>query len=70
MSKWDVFYEQLITQGGYKDVLLGLRNTLVIAVCGLLIGIFIGTVIACVQVAGKRNKIAKGFSCFLRSGLS
>ena len=62
MSKWDVFYEQLITQGGYKDVLLGLRNTLVIAVCGLLIGIFIGTVIACVQVAGKRNKIAKGFS--------
>ncbi|MDE6356075.1 MAG: amino acid ABC transporter permease [Clostridia bacterium] len=62
MSKWEVFYEQLITQRGYKNVLLGLRNTLIIAVCGLLIGIIIGTLIACVQVAGKRNKIAKGFS--------
>lgn len=59
---WDIFVDQFITQGGYKNVLLGLRNTLIIAVCGLLIGIVIGTIVAVVQVAGKRNKVAKAIS--------
>ena len=31
---WDAFYEN----NGYNDVLLGLRNTLLIAVIGLVIG--------------------------------
>lgn len=61
-SKWEAFYEQFVSYGAYKNVLLGLRNTLIIALCGLLIGIIIGTVVACVQVAGKRNKVAKVFS--------
>lgn len=59
---WQVFYEQFITEGGYKNVLLGLRNTLIIAVCGLVIGIVIGTLVAVVQVAGQRSRVAKVFS--------
>lgn len=59
---WQVFYEQFITEGGYKNVLLGLRNTLIIAVCGLIIGIVIGTLVAVVQVAGQRSRVAKVFS--------
>ena len=59
---WQVFYEQFITEGGYKNVLLGLRNTLIIAVCGLIIGIVVGTLVAVVQVAGQRSRVAKVFS--------
>ena len=39
---WEIFYEH----GGYNRVLTGLRNTLYIAIIGLMIGIVIGTVIA------------------------
>ena len=59
---WDIFYEQFVTKGGYKNVLLGLRNTLVIAIAGLAIGIIIGTLVAVLQVAGKRNIVAYVFS--------
>ncbi len=59
---WNAFYNQFITEGGYKNVLLGLRNTLIIAVCGLIIGIIVGTLVAILQVAGRRNKVAKVFS--------
>ena len=59
---WDIFYEQFVTKGGYKNVLLGLRNTLIIAIAGLAIGIIIGTLVAVLQVAGKRNKVAYVFS--------
>lgn len=62
ISKWDVFVEQFVTLGGYVNVLEGLLNTLIIAVCGLVIGVFIGTVVACVKLAGSRNKVAKAFS--------
>lgn len=61
-QRWEIFREQFFELGGYKNVLEGLRNTLIIAVLGLLIGIIIGTIIACIQVAGKRNKAAKAFS--------
>ncbi len=44
------------------NVLLGLRNTLIIAVAGLAIGIVIGTLVAAVQVGGKRNKVTKVLS--------
>lgn len=59
---WEVFYDQFITQGGYRNVLLGLRNTLIIAICGLIIGIVLGTLVAVIQVAGKRSRVAKVFS--------
>ena len=59
---WDAFYKQFITECGYRNVLLGLRNTLIIAICGLVIGIVLGTIVAVVQVAGKRSRVAKVFS--------
>ena len=59
---WDIFYEQFVTEGGYRNVLLGLRNTLIIAIFGLIIGIVIGTIVATVQIAGRRNVVVKIFA--------
>lgn len=47
------FWDRLIERGGYKLVLEGLQNTLIIAVVGLLIGIVIGTLIATVRIVPK-----------------
>lgn len=47
------FWDRLIDKGGYKLVLEGLCNTMIIAVLGLLIGIVIGTLIATVRVIPK-----------------
>ena len=46
---WDIFYYN----NGYDKVLEGLRNTIYIAVIGLIIGIIIGTIIAIVEVYPK-----------------
>ncbi len=51
--KIEVFIEQFITYGGYNKVIEGLRNTLIIAIMGLVIGIVIGTLIATVRVIPK-----------------
>ena len=61
------FFEILIDMGGYKEVLIGLRNTVIIAVCGLLIGILIGLVIATIRVLPKYKllpRILDGFCSF------
>lgn len=53
-SEWAAFWQLFYTNGGYKRVLTeGLKNTLVIAIAGLLIGIVIGTLIATVKVIPK-----------------
>ena len=44
------FRETLGEQGGYSLILLGLRNTLLIAVLGLLMGIVLGTLIATARI--------------------
>ncbi len=51
--KVEKFLELFIEQNGYTRVLEGLRNTLIIAVAGLIIGILIGTVIATIRVIPK-----------------
>ena len=51
--KIDRFIEFFIEYDGYKTVIEGLQNTLKIAICGLLIGIVIGTLIAIVRVLPK-----------------
>ena len=43
------FYEIFVEQNGYVMVLEGLKNTLLIAVIGLIIGIVIGTLIAAIR---------------------
>ena len=52
-KKIDVFWRIFWEQGGYNQVLEGLKNTLIIAVIGLLIGIVIGTLIATVRTMPK-----------------
>lgn len=52
---WDVF----VNSNGYKTVIEGLINTLLIAVLGLLIGILIGTLIATVRVLPKYSWLPK-----------
>jgi len=51
--KIEVFWEELILNDGYKMVLEGLKNTVIIAVMGLIIGTVIGTLIAAVRVTPK-----------------
>lgn len=57
--KIEVFTDYFINNDGYKTVLLGLKNTALIAVLGLLIGIVIGTIIATVRVLPKTNPFVK-----------
>lgn len=54
--KFDGFFDSFLYKGGYKDVIVGLKNTGIIATCGLLIGIVIGTLIAVIKVVPKTNK--------------
>ena len=51
--KIDKFLEIFIEQNGYVTVIDGLKNTLMIAIVGLIIGILIGTLIATVRVLPK-----------------
>lgn len=57
--KIERFIEIFIDNGGYKEVLTGLENTLKIAVIGLIIGIVIGTLIATVRVLPKYKVLPK-----------
>jgi len=53
-AKFDVFWELFIERGAWKRVLsVGLVNTLLIAVIGLIIGIILGTLIGAVKVMPK-----------------
>ena len=66
-QKVNKFLEIFIEQNGYIKVVEGLQNTIMIAVLGLIIGIFIGTVIAIVRVIPKYKllpRILNGFCSF------
>ena len=66
-QKVNKFLEIFIEQNGYMKVVEGLRNTITIAVLGLIIGILIGTVIAAVRVIPKYKLlpiILNGFCSF------
>lgn len=58
-QKVDRFIESFIAQNGYVRVLEGLKNTLLIAVLGLIIGILIGTLIATVRVIPKYKTLPR-----------
>lgn len=66
-QKVDKFIEIFIAQNGYVKVVEGLKNTLLIAVMGLVIGILIGTLIATVRVIPKYKRLPRilnGFCSF------
>ena len=61
------FMEIFIAQQGYTRVVEGLKNTLLIAITGLIIGIIIGTLIATVRVIPKYKRLTRvlnGFCSF------
>lgn len=58
-QKINKFIEIFIEQNGYVKVVEGLKNTLLIAVLGLIIGILIGTIIATVRVIPKYKTLPK-----------
>ena len=64
MFKVEKFLDILINKGGYKEVLTGLQNTMIIAVAGLLIGIVIGTLIATVRVMPKYKGYVRAMDKF------
>lgn len=55
--KFQGFWTRFWDKGGYKDVVIGLKNTGIIAVGGLIIGVIIGTLIAIIKVIPKTNKL-------------
>ncbi len=57
--KWDVFVKSLIEGEGYKDILTGLKNTVLIAIVGLIIGIVIGMLIASIEVMPKYKALPR-----------
>ena len=52
----------MVTNNGYTRVLDGFKNTLIIAVLGLIIGIVLGTILAVTKVIPQKRKSAKVFS--------
>ncbi|MBP5617986.1 MAG: amino acid ABC transporter permease [Clostridia bacterium] len=64
--KWEMFWQKFAEQGGYEKVLEGLRNTLIVAVFGLVIGLLIGTVIAAIEVMPKYKRLPRVLEKFCR----
>ena len=64
MSAWQIFYRQLIELEGYRNVLVGLKNTAMIAVLGLLIGMVLGCLLATTKILPKTNKLMACLSGF------
>ena len=62
VNGWNRLVKHLITDKGYVDVLEGLRSTVIIAVLGLVIGIFIGTLLAVTKVVPQKKWYNKFFS--------
>lgn len=53
------FVRIFIDEGGYRQVLRGLKNTMLIAVFGLAIGILLGTLIAAVRVMPRYKRLPR-----------
>ncbi len=73
INKWGLFLDTFLNKGGYKEVVIGLLNTLLIAIVALIIGIIIGTLIAAIEVQPKKggfmrvlNRICSGYVAFFR----
>ena len=65
-TKIDKFIEIFINNRGYVKVLEGLKNTLVIAIIGLIIGVVIGTLIAMVRVIPKYKRLPRALDAICR----
>lgn len=59
MNVFSIFYRQLIELEGYKNVLIGLKNTAFIAVFGLLIGMILGCIFATCKILPRNHWLVK-----------
>ena len=59
MDAWQIFYQQMFEYEGYKNVLDGLTNTVLIAVFGLVIGMILGCLLAITKIIPKTGIISK-----------
>lgn len=66
-NKFSIFYNQLINKGGYELVLEGLKTTILISVCALIIGIVIGTVVAIIITRSKRSNSGRFYTILVTS---
>ena len=57
MSNFQIFLEEFFEEGGYKNFLEGLSNTVTIAVFGLILGFLLGCVIATVKIVPGKNPV-------------
>ncbi len=62
---WESFTRQVFELGGYKTILDGLKNTLIIALGGFVIGLILGAVLAIVQLLPE-NKVSKVFKALAK----
>ncbi len=58
-KKWDKFCFHFFENNGYKNLLVGIKNTFIISIVGLVIGIFIGTLIAIIKVIPPYKKVVR-----------
>ena len=58
-KKWEVFWNAIQKENYKKLIITGLKNTVLIAVLGLLIGIVVGTIIAIVKVSPKYKRLVR-----------
>ncbi len=61
MIRWEMFFRAVFEKGGWERILEGLRNTVLIAIFGLIIGIVIGTLIAIIKVIPRYKRITRFF---------
>ncbi|WP_273211974.1 amino acid ABC transporter permease [Helicobacter rodentium] len=59
MDKIEIFYNQFIVKGSYILVVEGLLVTIALAVCGLIIGILVGTLLAILITKEDKNVLER-----------
>lgn len=59
VSAWQIFWQKFLAEGGYKNFLLGLENSAIIAIVGLVIGFFLGCLLAVVNIVRYPNLFVK-----------
>lgn len=67
MSKLDIFYQQLIVKGGYILVIKGLGTTILLSFFALIIGFFIGTLVALLVDFNYKTGRAKYLTLLVKS---
>lgn len=63
---WDDFYSCFIDANSYNMYLLGLRNTIIIAIGACILGFFVGIVITAVRIAPSNNPVIKALAAIAR----